>query len=99
MRDCRYGSCRWRVIRRRWSRRRLSFPFLASSCLAALARRNDKNPDQISLCDDGLYQVAGVVYVVAFVDGHVVGEELQRDYLDDGQEQFGDGGDVENLIG
>jgi len=33
---------------------------------------------------DALGQVSGLVYVAASADGYVVGEELERDYFEDG---------------
>src|SRR5208282_254057 len=53
---------------------------------------------QLLLRDDRLHQIARVVYVVALVDGDVVGEELQRNHFHDGQQQLWRGGDVEDVI-
>ena len=47
----------------------------------------------------GLHQVAWMVDVNPFVDGNVVGEELQRDHLFDWQQQFWRFGHIENMIG
>ena len=41
---------------------------------------------------NGFCQVSGLVYVAASADGYVVGEELEGDYFEDGQELFGDCG-------
>ena len=35
---------------------------------------------------DALGQVSGLVYVAASADGDVVGEELEGDYFEDGEE-------------
>lgn len=35
---------------------------------------------------DGFREVSGLVYVAASADGYVVGEELEGDYFEDGQE-------------
>ena len=51
-----------------------------------------------SFYGDGFGEVAGLVDVAAAADGDVVREELQGDDLEDGQEQFGRGGDVEGVF-
>ncbi len=46
---------------------------------------------------DAFGEVSGLVYVAASADGDVVGEELEGDYFEDGEEEFvgrGDGYDV-----
>src|ERR1017187_6324860 len=47
---------------------------------------------------DGLGEVAGLVYVAAAADGDVVGEELEGDDFEDGEEQLGGGGDVDDVF-
>ena len=39
-----------------------------------------------------------MVYVAASTDGYVVGEELEGDYFEDGEEEFGGGGDVDDVF-
>ena len=51
-----------------------------------------------SLHGDGFSEVAGLVYVAAAADGDVVGEELEGDYFEDGEEQLGGGGDVDDVV-
>ena len=38
------------------------------------------------LSDDGFYEVTRAVYIYAVPQSHEVGEELQRNYLADGQQ-------------
>jgi hypothetical protein len=45
-----------------------------------------------------LSQVSWLVYVAASADGYVVGEELEGDYFQDGEEEFGGGGDVDDVF-
>ena len=61
----------------------------------AKARSWTGNPATGLLHRDGFGEVAGLVYVAASADGDVVGEELQRDYFEDGKEEFGGLGDVD----
>jgi hypothetical protein len=44
-----------------------------------------------------LPQVPWLVYVAASADGYVVGEELQGDYFEDGEEEFVGLGDVDGV--
>ena len=39
-----------------------------------------------------------MVYVAASADGYVVGEELEGDYFEDGEEEFGGLGDVDDVF-
>ena len=48
---------------------------------------------------DGFGEVAGLVDVAVFVDGDVVGEELEGDGGEDGGEGFGDAGDGDDVVG
>ena len=51
------------------------------------------------LDSDGLSEVSGLVYVAASSYGYVVGEELEGDYFQDGeQELVGWGGDVDYVF-
>ncbi len=47
---------------------------------------------------NGFGEVAGLVDVAAAADGDVVGEELQGDDFEDGEEQFGGLGDVDGVF-
>ena len=47
---------------------------------------------------NALRQVSGLVYVAAAADGDVVGEELEGDYFEDGEEQLGGGRDVDDVL-
>ena len=40
------------------------------------------------LDSDGLSEVSGLVYVAASADGYVVGEELEGDYFQDGEQEL-----------
>jgi hypothetical protein len=50
------------------------------------------------LYGNALGEVTGLVYVAASADGYVVGEELEGDYFEDGEEEFGGGGDVDYVF-
>jgi len=50
------------------------------------------------LYGDGFGEVAGLVDVAAAADGDVVGEELQGNDLEDGEEQLRGGGDVDGVF-
>ena len=52
----------------------------------------------LSLYRDGFGEVAGLVDVAAAADGDVVGEKLQGDDLQDGEEQLRGGGDVDGVF-
>ena len=45
-----------------------------------------------------LGQIPRLVDVAASADGYVVGEELEGDYFEDGEEEFGGGGDVDDVF-
>ena len=45
-----------------------------------------------------LSQISGLVDVAAAADGDVVGEEMQGDDFEDGEEQFGGLGDVDGVF-
>jgi hypothetical protein len=45
-----------------------------------------------------LCQVPGLVDVAASADGYVVGEELEGDYFQDWQEEFGGLGDLDGVL-
>ena len=47
---------------------------------------------------NALRQVSGLVYVAAAADGDVVGEELEGDYFQDRQQEFGGLGDVDDVL-
>jgi hypothetical protein len=47
---------------------------------------------------DGFGEVSGLVYVAAAADGYVVGEELEGDDFEDGQEEFGGLGDLDGVL-
>lgn len=48
---------------------------------------------------DGFGEVAGHVYVAAFVDGYVVGKQLQGDGGDDRRDAIGDVGNLDDVVG
>jgi hypothetical protein len=45
-----------------------------------------------------LRQIPRLVYVAASADGYVVGEELEGDYFQDGEEEFVGLGDVDGVF-
>ena len=45
-----------------------------------------------------LCQVSWLVYVAAAADGYVVGEELEGDYFEDGEEEFVGLGDADGVF-
>ncbi len=45
-----------------------------------------------------LCQIPRLVYVAASADGYVVGEELEGDYFQDGEEEFVGLGDVDGVF-
>lgn len=47
---------------------------------------------------DALGEVARLVDVAASADGDVVGEELEGDDFEDGEEEFGGGGDFQHVL-
>jgi hypothetical protein len=48
--------------------------------------RHQRDDDCSLLHSDALGQISGLVYVAASADCYVVGEELEGDYFEDGQE-------------
>ena len=45
-----------------------------------------------------LGEVSGLVYVAAAADGYVVGEELEGDYFEDGEEELVGLGDMDDVL-
>jgi hypothetical protein len=43
-------------------------------------------------------EVSGLVYVAASAEGYVVGEELERDYFEDGEKELAGLGDVDDVF-
>ncbi len=52
----------------------------------------------ISLDRNALGEVSGLVYVAASSYGYVVGEELEGNYFEDGEEELVGLGDVDDVL-
>ena len=54
--------------------------------------------ERASLHGDALCKISWLVDVAAAFDGDVVGEELEGDDFEDGEEEFGGGGDFQYML-